>query len=108
MYYHCGAAYYNVGELRTAQEYFERAIDRNGAFVGWRAMAYLRKGELHDLDGERDHAVECYKRVLEFPKVWDSHKSAKERIKKPFRLENLSERSELRSPLELWRSETSN
>lgn len=105
VYYHCGAAAFNLRHFDRAKFYFSKAMEQHSEFVGWKAMAILRMGELLELEGKRNEAIENYKKVLGLPKVWNSHKLAKERLKKPYQLDRKNGNNFIYSPLQLWISE---
>jgi tetratricopeptide (TPR) repeat protein len=51
----------------------------------WVTFAYLRMGQVYDLKGEREKALECYKTVLGRRNFWGSHNEANAYTKQPFR-----------------------
>jgi tetratricopeptide (TPR) repeat protein len=83
--YHCGMSAYSLRDFRLAKLYFDRAIDQQAEFLGWKILAYLRRGELFDLEHKRLDALGKYRVVLKYPDVWDSHRIAHKRIKEPYR-----------------------
>lgn len=105
VYYHCGAAAFNLRKFDLARSYFEKAVEQPADFDGWRTMANLRLGELDDLAGRRKRAVERYRSVVDAPKVWDSRKQAKERLSHPFSEDFLTDGAILHSPLEMWKED---
>ena len=105
VYYHMGAAAFNLKKYELALSCFEKAIACPSDFDGWRIMAYLRAGELCDIQGKREKALAYYKAVLKYPKVWNSTKVARDRINKPFRRDPNPKNGFIYSPLELWRQE---
>ena len=80
-----GMSALNLGDFYLAKHYFDKTIDSPSEFQGWKIMAYLRRGELFDMEGKRLDALGKYRTVLQFSDVWDSHKSARKRIKEPYR-----------------------
>lgn len=86
--YHSGMSALYLKNLELAKLYFDRTIDQPADFLGWKVLSYLRQGELFDLKEKRSNALEKYHAVLEFPPFWDSHKTARQRIKKPYRMED--------------------
>src|SRR3989338_1051158 len=105
VYYHCGAAAFNLRHYDRAKFYFKKAIEQHAEFVGWKAMAILRMGELLDMEGKRKEAIENYKKVLDLPKAWNSQRLAKERIKKPYQMNRRNGNNFISSPLKLWNAE---
>lgn len=103
VYFHAGLAALNLKKLGEARSYFNRCIAQESDFEGWRTMAYLRRGELSDLEGNRAAAVEDYRKVLGRPDVWDSRSLTKERMRNPFR--NGSSNHFVASPLQQWKKE---
>lgn len=104
VFYHCGAAAYNLGRRDLAKSYFYKAIEQPSEFKGWKAQAYLRRGELMDLEGRREEAVGNYRMALNFPDAWDSQKLARERIKTPYHRPDNHRNGNglLLSPLQQW------
>lgn len=82
--YHCGLAAYRMGDVRSAKGFFERTIDQKAEFQGWKVLAYLRRGEIFDLEGKRTEALVKYRAVLKYPDVYDSRKTARARIRHPY------------------------
>jgi tetratricopeptide (TPR) repeat protein len=105
VYYHCGAAAFNLHNPDLAKNYFEKAIAQPADFLGWRALAHLRMGQILDLENKRDQAVMEYKEALEFPDFWDSRKQAKKYKRHPFTLEELGEDKIFYSPLQTWKEQ---
>lgn len=103
--YHCGLAALNLRNIDLAKNYFNQTIDQVAEFPGWKVMAYLRRGELFDLENKRLDAIGKYKAVLRFPDVWDSHKIARERIKKPLRAKEFLRQEIIYSPLQQWKKD---
>jgi tetratricopeptide (TPR) repeat protein len=50
----------------------------------WVSYAYLRRGQIEDLRGDRETALRDYRTVLARPDFWGSHKEAQTYIKEPF------------------------
>lgn len=82
--YHCGMSALNLRNIKLAKSYFDRTIDQPAEFQGWKVWAYLRRGELFDLEGKRLDALGKYRAILRFPEFWDSHKIARQRIKESY------------------------
>ena len=51
----------------------------------WLTFAYLRLGEVYDLKGDRQKALEYYNKVLARPHFWGSHREARQYLKEPFK-----------------------
>jgi len=83
--YHCGLAAYRMGDFRLAKDFFDRTIDQKTEFEGWKILAYLRRGEIFDLEGKRTEALVKYRAVLKYPDIYDSRKTARARIRRPYR-----------------------
>lgn len=103
--YHCGVAALNLKDYGLAKKYFDRTIDQPAEFPGWKVMAYLRRGELFDLEGKRADALGKYKTVRRYPEFWNSYRTARERMRKPFQVGKEDPSTILYSPLEFWKKE---
>ena len=103
--YHCGLAAYRVGDVHLAKDFFNRTIDQKADFQGWKALAYLRRGEIFDLEGKPTEALFKYRAVLKYPDVYNSHKTARKRIRRPYPNDSKDDSGILKtvSPLEIWR-----
>ena len=84
VYYHCGLSAEHLNRPKQAKLYFDKAIDQYAEFQGWKVLAYLRRGELFDLEGKRMDALGKYRAVLKFRDIWDSHKTARKLIREPY------------------------
>ena len=82
--YHCGMAALQMGKIQLAKIFFDKTIDQKAEFQGWKILAYLRRGEIFDSENKRMEALVKYRAVLRYPNVWDSHKTARRRIKEPY------------------------
>lgn len=82
--YHSGMSALELKDIKLAKHYFDRTIDQPAEFQGWKVLAYLRRGELFDLESKRLDALGKYRAVLRFPEFWDTHKIARQRIKEPY------------------------
>jgi tetratricopeptide (TPR) repeat protein len=51
----------------------------------WVTYAYLRRGQVYDLRGERDKALKDYQTVMDRPDFWGSRNEARQFIKQPFK-----------------------
>ncbi|OGR82133.1 MAG: hypothetical protein A2901_07725 [Elusimicrobia bacterium RIFCSPLOWO2_01_FULL_54_10] len=99
-FYHCGLASYQLGNVRGAKQFFDRTIDQKNEFEGWKTLAYLRRGEIFDLEGKRTEALVKYRAVLKYRDVYDSHKTARARIRKPYSTDSKAGILSGQSPLE--------
>ena len=102
VFYHAGAAQFNLGRIDLAKGYFEKAVDQPAEFSGWRTMGRLRLGEIHDLENRRDQALKRYRAVLDLTDIWDSRKTARQRIKTPYQKTLNGGEAVMLSPLQLW------
>ncbi len=91
IYYHAGLAAYNLGDIQRAKTYFDKTIDQECEFQGWKVLAYLRRGEIFDIENKRMEAQAKYRAVLKYPDVYDSHKIARRRIRKSYKDEQETE-----------------
>jgi len=76
-------ALYGRHDLTLADAYMSQllaTVDENR----WVTYAFLRRGQIHDLRGEREKALEDYQKVLARPDLWGSHQEAQTYTKKPF------------------------
>src|SRR5258708_1623692 len=62
----------------------------------WVTYAYLRRGQIYDLRGERQKAIQDYQAVLERPDFWGSHREANRYLKTPFSYSSLDQRPVLK------------
>jgi tetratricopeptide (TPR) repeat protein len=69
--YHCGMSAFRLKRMNEAKLYFDAAIDQHPDFTGWKTLAYLRRGEIFDMEGKwtRPPAIRrCYNsRILGTP-----------------------------------------
>ncbi len=84
--YHYAVSAWNIRNFRLAKQLLDSVIDQPTEFEGWKSLAYLRRGELFDIEGKRMDAQAKYRAVLKYPDVWDSHKLARQRIRDPYHL----------------------
>lgn len=102
VYYHAGLSALHLKKIHLARTYFDQAINQPSEFKGWKVMAYLRRGEIFDLEKNRTHAWVDYSAVLRLPEFWKSRKVAKRRMKEGFRADQLLEDQIVYSPLQFW------
>ena len=100
VYFHCGAASFNLGKLDDAKVFFNKAVQSPSEFSGWKIVSFLALGMISDSQGLRSEAVHYYEQVLSFPKVWEVQKFAKKCLKSPY---FYSAEKEMRSPLQTWK-----
>ena len=85
--YHQGQANMKTGRYNLALKSFQKCIDLEekdedaAKLVPW---IYIRRGYIFDLQGLRDHAVEEYKKALEFDDYRGSQEEAQKRIEKQY------------------------
>jgi tetratricopeptide (TPR) repeat protein len=73
-----GHAAIQAARAPTARSVYSRLLSGDDLPAWARALAYLGRGQAHDLIGERDAALADYRSVLEEPDVEDSHDRAEE------------------------------
>lgn len=83
--YSVGVRFWQLGRRDLAEEQFRKAIGDPKASERDRAMSHLRLGQLLDLQGKRNQAIEQYESVLKSPEYNNSHATAKEFLKNPYR-----------------------
>lgn len=103
VYFHQAAAEFNLKRYDQARAMFERCAREPAEFSGWKSMANLRLGELDDMEGHRERAIQRYRAVLALPDAWDSHDLARHRLDTPFRLTRETEI--IPTPLQRWKKE---
>jgi tetratricopeptide (TPR) repeat protein len=76
----------DAGAHEEALTFFRRAIDqRNSKFTWITAWAYTRTGMIHDLRGQRDKAIESYRRALEIEGRGLAQETAERHLSEPYR-----------------------
>jgi tetratricopeptide (TPR) repeat protein len=60
----------------TSLPYINRIFEGGVDSSRWVTFAYLRRGQIHDLHGERQEAIEDYRRVLDRQDFWGAHREA--------------------------------
>jgi hypothetical protein len=51
----------------------------------WVSYAYLRRGQIEDVRGQREAALRDYRTVLSRPDFWGSHSEAQTYLKEAFK-----------------------
>lgn len=89
--FNLGSARMRTGELDAAEGSFRRLVDAtlSAADSRFRIFSWYQIGRIRDLRGERERALEAYRKVLELPDEYDAHRLAKERIASPATKEQL-------------------
>lgn len=88
--YYLGLAKLNTGRQEESLEHFlrcdtfSRRIDAEEP-SGFMVMANLKAGNVYDMQGKRELAVERYQRVLKMKAFKDSHAQAERHLKEPYR-----------------------
>ena len=80
-----GERFWQLGRRDLAEEQFRKVIDDPAAPGRQKAMSHLHLGQLLDLQGKRTQAIEQYDSVLKLPEYDNSHATAREFLKKPYR-----------------------
>jgi len=80
-----GDRFWHLGRRDLAEEQFRKVIGDPAAPERQKAMSHLYLGQLLDLEGKRSQAVEQYELVLELPDYNNSHATAREFVRKPYR-----------------------
>lgn len=83
--YSLGYKFFKMGRLALAQDQFQRSIANPGTPDYERAWSHLRLGQILDLEGKRDQAIERYEEVLKLKEVSNSHDMARKFLQKPYR-----------------------
>jgi tetratricopeptide (TPR) repeat protein len=83
--YTLGSKFFKMGRLILAQEQFQKSVANPGTPDRERAWSQLRLGQILDLEGKRDQAIERYREVLKLKEVNNSHDMARKFLQKPYR-----------------------
>jgi tetratricopeptide (TPR) repeat protein len=83
--YSLGYKFFNMGRLALAREQFQRSIADPATPDYERAWSHLRLGQILDLEGKRDQAIERYQEVLKLKEASNSHDMARKFLEKPYR-----------------------
>lgn len=81
------ACFWGDHNYDEALRYFQGNIDDGVDPSRWVTFAFLRRGQIYDLHGEREKAVADYNTVLSRPDVWGSWKEARQFQKEPFKFQ---------------------
>jgi tetratricopeptide (TPR) repeat protein len=82
--YTLGYKFFRMRRFGPAQAQFQECIDNPATPATERALSELRLGQIMDLDGRRQEALEHYHRVLELRDVDNSHELARSFLQKPY------------------------
>jgi len=77
-------ALYGRHDLDLAYAYMSQILETIDS-SRWVSYAFLRRGQIEDLRGDREAALRDYRTVLDRPDFWGSHKEAQTYIKEPFK-----------------------
>lgn len=83
--YNLGSRLFRMGRLPAAQEQFQKCLAHPGASDHDKALSFLRLGQILDLLGRREEAVESYRQVLQIKNIEDSQAQARKYLKRPYR-----------------------
>jgi tetratricopeptide (TPR) repeat protein len=83
--YSLGYEFFKMGRLTLAQDQFQKSVENPGTPDRERAWSHLRLGQILDLEGKRDQAIERYQQVLKLKEVNNSHDIARKFLQKPYR-----------------------
>jgi len=76
-------ALYGSRDPNLASAYMSQILKKQDS-SRWVSYAYLRRGQIFDLRGDRESALRDYRTVLSRPDFWGSHQEAQTYIKNPF------------------------
>jgi tetratricopeptide (TPR) repeat protein len=79
------SAMWHDHDLDRAYQLFAEILESGADTSRWVTFAYLRRGQIYDQRGEREKALEDYRRVLSRPDFWGSHKEAKQYMSRPLK-----------------------
>ena len=73
-------------DTESALKRFNRIMEEAGPTDAsrWVSFSLLRRGQIHDLRGERKDAIDDYNAVITRQEIWGSHREAKDYLKTPF------------------------
>lgn len=89
IYLSLGTVYMMKNNLDLAYEHFNKSsqyIKMEGKPTRWAVWSIVRMGNIHDLKGERQKAIDMYKRALSYPDLWGFKEYIEQYIKSPFTL----------------------
>jgi tetratricopeptide (TPR) repeat protein len=84
-HYTLGYKFFRMRRFALAQAQLQDSIDNPATLGTERALSELRLGQIMDLAGRRQEALEHYRRVLGLQDVDNSHELARSFIQKPYR-----------------------
>jgi tetratricopeptide (TPR) repeat protein len=79
------AALWGERDREKCGMYMDRILREDEPTSRWVTFAHLRRGQVYDLQGEREKALKSYKEVLSRPNFWGSHHEARTYLKQPFK-----------------------
>ncbi len=82
-----GAAFRRKGDLQASVRNFETALAEPDPSTHARVVSFLELGKTFDVMGERDRAIQQYRRVLTLEDFADSREEARELLESPYREE---------------------
>jgi len=83
--YNIGKAMMSMNRLELAQRLFTAVIQDPATGERERALSHLNLAELLDAGGSRQQAITNYQQVLNFANFDDSHRTAQNYLKRPYR-----------------------
>ncbi len=100
IHYFLARTYFEQGRYEAAKKYFASylKLERPPMYEWMTAHTYLNLGRLADFKGDRDGAVNYYKKVLELPTERKSHEYAQKGIKHSLKVDDIPEVYDLTDP----------
>ncbi len=83
--YEMGRKFMELGRRDLAEEQFLKGIKDPRTPDREKALSHLHLGQILDSQGKRSQAIQQYQSVLKAPEFENSHSSAREFLKKPYR-----------------------
>jgi tetratricopeptide (TPR) repeat protein len=98
--YFFGRTCLNLGKLDESQDYFRSYLkaEKPAEYEWMTPHAFLHLGMLSDMRGERDVAIEYYRKVLSFPNERESHQYAEMGIAGSLQIKNIPKVYDLPDP----------
>jgi tetratricopeptide (TPR) repeat protein len=87
MLYYQGRSLMKLGRFNKALKFFQRAIDikeKDEEALNILPWCHIRKGQIFDMQDQRELAIEEYKKALELPDYSGSRVEAAKNLKEPF------------------------
>jgi tetratricopeptide (TPR) repeat protein len=78
------AALWGKHDIEHCAAYMNKILKHSPETSHWRTFANLRLGQVFDVQGKRDQAMDMYRTVLFRPDRWGSRDEARAYLKKPF------------------------